>query len=855
LSGSPVLSPQCDLSVDHQYAIEALVEPHDAQIETVDESAPGEAIGYQSAAVWDLDRITVKNGQKLFLSGSNVAWCPHVPEFGSDMNHLLESNIRTWFEDMIDEVSDAGGNSLRWWIHPDGSPLKYNNYVDRMVTGITPQQIDNIRWVLDYALDKEVTINLCLWSFDMVNDGGWGAKYGRYNVILTDADHLNAYTDNFLRPLVREFADHPALLSFEVCNEPEGMSSEGTSGPWGWSNPADQRVDIATLQRFHNWVASAIHDEAPDALVTTGAWSFESNRETGGTSLGEINVWSDDRLISAGGKANGTLDYYQVHYYSHFGSEFNPFVHHASEWNLDKPIVIGEMEVSLTANSYVALYDNGYAGAWAWRYAPGNTQNWDDIEPTVRELFDLHPCDIQWRPEPAPNNVTAIRFEAERATLLGGAPVDNSFSGYSGSGYVYMGGNVGRGVQWSVNVPSAGQYDVEIGYSSWGRKINSLYVNASRVGGVTFQESDGDPNTWETLVLTVELNAGDNTVAIMKASSNDWGYVNLDYLRVLSELNVVGRHVFYNNSKFDGNDPTANSADDLAIDTDKKALLPGETPSEANRTGYSRGINGVMIDIDNPLQTPTPDDFAFTVNESGDPDNWTAAPVPAMTVRPGDGVGGSDRVTLIWADGAVENRWLKVTVLSDANGGSLGLGVNDVFYFGNLVGDIDGDGEVGGGDYGTVVRELGHRCGGVGTLASDLNADGRVNMSDFAIVRGARGNSAPAPMVAAPAPQPPAVISPELQVTAEPVTRLAAVEETVPVSGAAFELVSVTDAFESSTPAAPRRGDIGGYDGRRLHGDELAGSDDGKGDGLQIPLQTGRLLVDILNESALAKPL
>jgi len=154
-----------------------------------------------------------------------------------------------------------------------------------------------------------------------------------------------------------------------------------------------------------------------------------------------------------------------------------------------------------------------------------------------------------------------------------------------------------------------------------------------------------------------------------------------------------------------------------------------------------------------------------------------------------------------------------------------------------------------------VVRELGHRCGGVGTLASDLNADGRVNMSDFAIVRGARGNSAPAPMVAAPAPQPPAVISPELQVTAEPVTRLAAVEETVPVSGAAFELVSVTDAFESSTPAAPRRGDIGGYDGRRLHGDELAGSDDGKGDGLQIPLQTGRLLVDILNESALAKPL
>ena len=68
-----------------------------------------------------------------------------------------------------------------------------------------------------------------------------------------------------------------------------------------------------------------------------------------------------------------------------------------------------------------------------------------------------------------------------------------------------------------------------------------------------------------------------------------------------------------------------------------------------------------------------------------------------MTVRPGAGAGGSDRVTIIWADddpltderepGSISNQWLQVTVLSDANGGSLGLADDDVFYFGNAVGE------------------------------------------------------------------------------------------------------------------------------------------------------------------------
>src|SRR5205085_2665199 len=40
---------------------------------------------------------------------------------------------------------------------------------------------------------------------------------------------------------------------------------------------------------------------------------------------------------------------------------------------------------------------------------------------------------------------------------------------------------------------------------------------------------------------------------------------------------VAGRFVFYNQSKFDGNNAAANASDDAAIATDKIALLPGGT--------------------------------------------------------------------------------------------------------------------------------------------------------------------------------------------------------------------------------------------------------------------------------------
>ncbi len=218
---------------------------------------------------------------------------------------------------------------------------------------------------------------------------------------------------------------------------------------------------------------------------------------------------------------------------------------------------------------------------------------------------------------------------------------------------------------------------------------------------------------------------------------------------------VSRRQVFYNNSSRDGYDPGAGPADDNAIDTSKRLLLAGQLIGPAHYSGYLRGINGIMLDIYDVPGTPSAGDFAVRVNQAAELSAWSTGPAPAVSIRPEAGVGGSDRVTLIWPDGLIANRWVEVTVKSDANGGALGLLSDDVFYFGNSIADCDGDGTVGDGDLDLLIDEFG--LSGAG-LAADFDGDAQVTLGDFVIMRQRFGESVAFPLL--PSPTPPAAPSP-----------------------------------------------------------------------------------------------
>ena len=149
---------------------------------------------------------------------------------------------------------------------------------------------------------------------------------------------------------------------------------------------------------------------------------------------------------------------------------------------------------------------------------------------------------------------------------------------------------------------------------------------------------------------------------------------------------VIGRHLFYNNSKFDGSNVAIDPQDDAAIAIDKSAYLAEDGLSTfANVSAYSRGINGVMIDVGNVSGTVSADDFTFRIGGNNDLGSWTAAPAPAaVTVRAGAGAAGSDRIVITWADGAIKNTWLEVSLLATED---TGLSIPDTFYFGSRLGD------------------------------------------------------------------------------------------------------------------------------------------------------------------------
>ena len=211
----------------------------------------------------------------------------------------------------------------------------------------------------------------------------------------------------------------------------------------------------------------------------------------------------------------------------------------------------------------------------------------------------------------------------------------------------------------STNVPLLGGFSGDLG-NSFGR--------------VSLQQADSPPASDPTITpwVTVDevvyddlapfADADNNGLSLNRISSTSLGSAASSWSALaptpgstsIISGGVEGRHVFYNNSSFDGNNSSANASDDLAI-SGKSALLPGLPATYANYTNYSKGINGLFIDIADLGSTQlTASDFGFATGNSSVASGFQALGIdPTITVRAGAGVNGSDRVSLIFPDGSV----------------------------------------------------------------------------------------------------------------------------------------------------------------------------------------------------------
>jgi hypothetical protein len=333
---------------------------------------------------------TVINGKKLFLSGMNLAWLSSS-SFGNDVGDV-NINIDL-FTDKVKKIRQAGGNSLRWWLSTDASndPKIDTNGV---VTGLGAKTIANMRQALDTAYAYGVVVSMCLFSYDLLVPGT-KASYSGYNLasnykFLTVPANIDTYLNNALKPMLDSVGSHPAVMCWEVFNEPENMLDSTATMP--------DKITQNDILRITNKIAGFIHRNSKK-MATTGITSFQYRGQ-----------YSKSKLIAAGADSAGYLDFYMVHYDPEYQADsLSPFSQPASSWGMDKPVMAGRFPAASWSTSMIGpssglplkssetinnafsyAYSNGYAGALSWTMTNDSTSllgYYGTTAPALQALF------------------------------------------------------------------------------------------------------------------------------------------------------------------------------------------------------------------------------------------------------------------------------------------------------------------------------------------------------------------------------------------------------------------------------------------------------------------------------------
>jgi len=337
------------------------------------------------------------NGQPLFISGMNLAWNNFARDVG---DNAINRNAMTNY---IKQIRGAGGNALRWWLHTDATHCpKLND--NGAVTGIGSQTINNIRAVLDSAHAYGVVVSLCLFSFDILHNDGFNPQTGtggnknavqmdRNQKFMTVEANLDSYIQNALRPILQAVGSHPAIMCWEVFNEPEGMTQHG------W---ATTKIDHSHVIRFTAKIAGEVRRNTTK-MASTGIHNFHRY----------VDLYTTAKLTAV--DPDGWLDFYMAHHYPEHESRLqSPFYNAASVWGFDRPVLIGEFPARSWGpgqyphfyngqpldikDAYEYAYLNGYCGVMSWSMTENNTAkfgNFATTEPALKYMFDKYKADIE----------------------------------------------------------------------------------------------------------------------------------------------------------------------------------------------------------------------------------------------------------------------------------------------------------------------------------------------------------------------------------------------------------------------------------------------------------------------------
>ena len=142
-------------------------------------------------------------------------------------------------------------------------------------------------------------------------------------------------------------------------------------------------------------------------------------------------------------------------------------------------------------------------------------------------------------------------WEAEDALLKGNMKVDTSKSGYTGTGYIKGMENEEDGCVFTIEVETAGFYDLNfVSASEGGYKENFVSVDGESVGTIVNETEEFS----EASVKRIYLEAGSHEVELTKS----WGWICIDSL-VLKEAVELDKEIYNVSAKLVNENATENT--------------------------------------------------------------------------------------------------------------------------------------------------------------------------------------------------------------------------------------------------------------------------------------------------------
>ena len=181
-----------------------------------------------------------------------------------------------------------------------------------------------------------------------------------------------------------------------------------------------------------------------------------------------------------------------------------------------------------------------------------------------------------------------VRYEAENAELTGGASIEETYNSSEGKKVTGF-SNPNALATFNVNVVEAGTYKLYVGAATSSANaeikvtVNSenefikkvLPFNASQANGIC-------PDNWMGYEIEIELNAGDNTIAIGRAPL--MGVADIDYIELEKIVPVIDTVITAPESALEDETfeivmTTANAVDKITVKNENGSKMGSKTVS------------------------------------------------------------------------------------------------------------------------------------------------------------------------------------------------------------------------------------------------------------------------------------